>query len=108
MLRPGVCCAAHVESILSVQLGIERAFRIREPLRPHLVCSRGFHPYYGIDVVVRAFGEIKQLYPEARLDLLGGGPQEKMARDLVRLLRLDGVNFTGVVSRQEIGKLRSG
>jgi glycosyltransferase involved in cell wall biosynthesis len=30
-------------------------FRERKVLRPHLVCTRGFAPYYSIDVVVRAF-----------------------------------------------------
>jgi glycosyltransferase involved in cell wall biosynthesis len=30
-------------------------YRERNPLRPHLVCTRGFHRYYCVDVVVRAF-----------------------------------------------------
>src|SRR5437899_4357409 len=27
------------------------SFRERNPVRPHLVCTRGFHPYYCLDVV---------------------------------------------------------
>src|SRR5580698_4395794 len=42
-------------------------FRERNPVRPHLVCTRGFHDYYSIDVVVKAFAEIKKEYPKARL-----------------------------------------
>ena len=79
-------------------------YRERVPLRPRLVCTRGFSPYYSVDVVVRAFAEVKKEYPEAQLDLVGGGPLEANIRKLVADLNLTGVNFTGVASRQEIGK----
>jgi L-malate glycosyltransferase len=78
-------------------------YRERRPLRPHLICTRGFHPYYGIDVVVRAFAEVQKEYPEAQLDLVGGGALESGIRELVQQLNLPGVNFCGVASRQEIG-----
>jgi glycosyltransferase involved in cell wall biosynthesis len=78
--------------------------RERTPLRPHLVCTRGFSTYYSVDVVVRAFAEVKKEYPEARLDLVGNGPLEGDVRKLVADLHLTGVNFTGVVSHREIGK----
>ncbi len=38
-------------------------YRERTPLRPHLVCTRGFSKYYSVDVVVRAFAEVKKEYP---------------------------------------------
>ncbi len=79
-------------------------YRERTPLRPHLVCTRGFHEYYSIDVVVKAFAEVKKEYPEAKLDLVGGGPLEADVRKLVADLNLTGVTFTGVASRNEIGK----
>jgi glycosyltransferase involved in cell wall biosynthesis len=79
-------------------------FRERRPLRPHLICTRGFHPYYGVDVVVRAFAEVQKQFPEARLDLVGKGPSEGEVRALVRDLNLASVNFTGVASREEIGR----
>lgn len=79
-------------------------YRVRQPVRPHLVCTRGFHPYYGIDVVVRAFAEVQKAYPAAQLDLVGGGPLESRIRDLVEQLQLSNVNFLGVASRQEIGR----
>jgi L-malate glycosyltransferase len=80
------------------------SFRERRPLRPHLVCTRGFHPYYSLDVVVRAFAEVQQAFPQARLDLVGKGPSEGQIRNLVRELNLSGVNFAGVASREEIGR----
>jgi L-malate glycosyltransferase len=81
----------------------EFRFRKREPLRPHLVCTRGFHPYYCVDVVVRAFAEVQKQYPQAQLDLLGAGPTEGEIRKLVSELRLANVRFAGVVSREKIG-----
>jgi L-malate glycosyltransferase len=79
-------------------------YRERTPLRPHLVSTRGFHEYYSIDVVVKAFAEVKKEFPEAQLDLVGGGPLEAEVRKLVADLDLTGVTFTGVASRSEIGK----
>jgi glycosyltransferase involved in cell wall biosynthesis len=81
------------------------SFRLRKPLRPHLICTRGFHPYYGIDVVVRAFAEVQKTWREAQLDLVGGGTLEREVRGLVRELELSGINFLGVASRQDIGRL---
>jgi len=78
-------------------------FHERNPLRPHLVCTRGFSEYYGVDVVVKAFAEVKKVFAEARLDLVGGGPLEPAIRKQVANLRLSGVNFAGVVSRERIG-----
>jgi glycosyltransferase involved in cell wall biosynthesis len=80
------------------------SYRQRTPLRPHLVCTRGFHPYYCVDVVVRAFARVREEFPEARLDLVGGGSLEGEIRKLVAELELSGINFCGVASRGEIGK----
>jgi len=79
-------------------------YRERNPLRPHLVCTRGFSEYYSVDVVVKAFAEVKEHFPEAQLDLVGDGPLEADIRQLVRDMNLNGVTFTGVASRAEIGK----
>jgi L-malate glycosyltransferase len=80
-------------------------YRARRPLRPHLVCTRGFNTYYQVDVVLRAFAEVKRVYPEAKLDLVGEGPLEKSIRNLAAKMNLADVRFTGVVSRQEIGEM---
>jgi len=77
-------------------------FRVRRPLRPHLVCSRGFHDYYRVDLVLRAFAEVQRGFPEAQLDLLGGGPTESQARELVKKLGIRGVNFVGAVTHSKI------
>jgi glycosyltransferase involved in cell wall biosynthesis len=78
-------------------------YRPRTKLRPFLICPRGFSSYYQIDVVVRAFAEVKRAYPDATLDLIGEGPLEAEIRNLVATLNLRDVRFTGPASRQEIG-----
>jgi glycosyltransferase involved in cell wall biosynthesis len=80
-------------------------FRPRNPLRPHLVCTRGFHPYYRVDLVVQAFAKVQKVFPEAQLDLAGAGPIEAEIRGLVRKLNLSGVRFLGVISRDDIGRV---
>jgi L-malate glycosyltransferase len=80
------------------------SFRSRLPLRPHLVCTRGFHPYYCVDVVVRAFAEVQRTFPDAQLDLVGGGPLERDMRNLVSDMNLAGVNFKGVAAHREIAR----
>jgi len=79
-------------------------YRERNPVRPHLVCTRGFSEYYSVDVVVKAFAVVREEYPEAALDLVGNGPLEANIRRLVADLRVDGINFAGVASRKEIGR----
>ena len=79
-------------------------FRRRSPLRPHLVCTRGFHPYYAVDVVVRAFAEISKVFPDATLDLVGGGPMEEEIRALVQSENLTGVRFCGVAPYSTIAR----
>lgn len=79
-------------------------YRQRVPLRPRLVCTRGFSAYYCVDVVVRAFARVKKAFPDAQLTLVGDGPLEPKIRRLVADLDLQGVRFTGVASRTEIAR----
>jgi glycosyltransferase involved in cell wall biosynthesis len=80
-------------------------FRLREPLRPALVCTRGFGAYYRVDLVLRAFQRIQQTYPEAGLCLAGDGPQEPSLRALARELGVRRVTFCGRVERAEVPQL---
>ena len=78
-------------------------FRVRRPLEPRLICTRGFHPYYSVDVVVRAFADIQRAFPEATLCLLGDGESKARVRKLCEDLKLSGVEFAGVIPRRDIG-----
>ena len=45
-----------------VDLSRSSRYRLRGRCVPHLVCTRGFHPYYGVDLVVRAFAEVQRSF----------------------------------------------
>lgn len=79
-------------------------YRPRRPLLPRLVCTRGFEPYYDVDLVVRAFARVQDAFPAASLCLVGSGSLEQRIRATVRELQLDGVEFTGAVARDRIGQ----
>ncbi|MGH9795783.1 MAG: glycosyltransferase family 4 protein, partial [Candidatus Acidiferrales bacterium] len=79
-------------------------YRPRKPLLPRLICTRGFEPYYDVDLVVRAFARVKGAFPAASLCLVGSGSLEQRIRATVRELQLDGVEFTGAVARDRIGQ----
>jgi glycosyltransferase involved in cell wall biosynthesis len=79
-------------------------WRLRQPLRPRLICTRGFEPYYSVDVVVRAFAEVKRTYADASLCLVGGGLLERQVRLQAKELGLEDVEFTGRVPRESIGR----
>jgi glycosyltransferase involved in cell wall biosynthesis len=57
-----------------------------------------------VDVVVRAFAEVQQSFPDARLDLVGTGPLEAEIRALVKESGIHGINFAGIATRQQIGR----
>jgi L-malate glycosyltransferase len=95
--------ALEAEAVPNVVDLSQFSFRHRRPLRPHLVCTRGFHRYYSVDIVVRAFAEVLKNYPDAQLDLVGGGRQEAEIRALVDELKLQAVNFAGVIPHKDIG-----
>jgi L-malate glycosyltransferase len=83
----------------------ELKYRHRRVIRPRLVCTRNLEPGYAVDLVVRAFADIREDFPAARLLLAGTGSNEAAIRALVRDLGLDGVEFCGAVPRHRIGEL---
>jgi glycosyltransferase involved in cell wall biosynthesis len=98
--------AQHGYVTVVVPNGIDDAhfrYRQRDVLQPHMLCTRAFEPYYRIDLVVRAFAQVKAQIPEASLTLVGSGGQEQSLRELVRNLALTGVVFAGAVDNTEIG-----
>lgn len=77
-------------------------YRARKPLRPVLVCTRALEPYYRVDLVVRAFAWLREIFPEARLSLVGDGRCEGQIRALVSELGGNGVEFLGAIENEKI------
>jgi len=77
-------------------------YHVRDPLRPRLVSTRNFDAHYNVACTIRAFRLVQNRWPEARLTLVGGGPQEQPLRALVDRLELRHVTFAGRVMPDEI------
>lgn len=77
-------------------------FVARETFRPHILVPRMLDPIYNVACSIRAFQIVKLQVPDARLTLLGNGPQEESLRNLVRDLQIDDVTFAGRVERNQI------
>ena len=67
-----------------------------------------FYPYEGLDALLRAMPQVLSAVPQARLLLLGGGPQEADLRALAAQLGLEhAVHFTGRVPHSEMTRYYS-
>jgi L-malate glycosyltransferase len=77
-------------------------YRVRDPLRPHLLCTRNFEPLYNLSCVLRAFAKIQAHCPAATLTLVGGGSQDIALRHEAAALRIENVTFAGRVAPSEI------
>lgn len=67
-----------------------------------------FYAYEGLDLAIDAMPAILAKNPNARLLLVGGGPQEQNLKQQVTLLGIEGkVIFTGRVPHSEVGKYYS-
>jgi glycosyltransferase involved in cell wall biosynthesis len=80
------------------------AYRVRDPLRPHLLSTRAFEPIYNVACVLRAFARIQARRPDARLMLVGAGSQEPALRAFAERLALRHVTFAGCVPPSEIAR----
>jgi L-malate glycosyltransferase len=77
-------------------------YRVRDPLRPRLLCTRNFEPIYNLSCVLRAFAKIQAHYPAATLTLVGGGSQDTTLRKEAAALRLENVLFVGRVAPADV------
>lgn len=80
-------------------------FRERSRLRPVFLSNRNFEAHYGVDVVLRAFAIIQQRFPEASLKVAGDGPCRESLLQLARELKLNKVEFVGMVERGRMAEL---
>jgi len=77
-------------------------YRSRDPLRPRFLCTRNWEAQYGLDVVVRAFAEVRKRFSEATLCLAGRGSCGSALKKLAEDLKVVGVTFKGEVHPGEI------
>jgi glycosyltransferase involved in cell wall biosynthesis len=77
-------------------------YRVRDPLRPHLLCTRNLEPLYNLSCVLRAFAKVQAHYPAATLTLVGSGSDDTALRNEAAALRLENVTFAGRVAPSEV------
>jgi glycosyltransferase involved in cell wall biosynthesis len=77
------------------------SYRERTAVRPRLIVARQLEAIYDIESVLRAFGAIRQRYPEACLAVAGAGSQ---GESLVRMAAEWGLNveFLGHVAHDDL------
>ena len=67
-----------------------------------------FYAYEGLDLLLKALPQVLRRLPQARVLLVGGGPQEPALRALARSLGLEGkVTFAGRVPHGEVQRYYS-
>ena len=67
-----------------------------------------FYAYEGLELLLRAMPQVLHAEPQARLMLVGGGPQEDHLKTLTAELGVEGaVHFTGRVPHAEVGRYYS-
>ena len=71
---------------------------LRDPIHPHILFVGRLVNRKGVDLLLRAFGELHVEFPGARLDIVGDGPEMNSLRALVGTLGLeDVVTFYGAL-----------
>jgi glycosyltransferase involved in cell wall biosynthesis len=79
-------------------------YRRRESLRPVFLSNRNFQSLYNVPCVLRAFAIIQQRLPNARLIVIGDGPEREHVHAVARELALSSVEFLGAVAPTEMGR----
>ena len=95
----------HAYAIANVIDQDQFKFRERKPLRPIFLSNRNLYPLYNVACTLRAFERIQQRFPEAKLIIAGGGRQRLYLESLARELKLQNVDFRGLVSPDKMKEL---
>ncbi len=91
-------------AITIVSNGVDPPARIRQPraTRPTLVYSGRLKPYKSVDVLIRAMPQVLAALPQARLEIVGQGPDRTRLEQIAWSLRLAGsVRFHGYLPGAE-------
>jgi len=94
----------HAESIANFVDPDAVRYRRREQLRPVFLSNRNFQALYNVPCLLRAFALIQERLPEARLIVVGDGPERERVHALARELSLRHVDFIGAVPPTEMNR----
>jgi glycosyltransferase involved in cell wall biosynthesis len=94
----------HAESIANFVDPEAVRFRQRDVLKPVFLSNRNFQTLYNVPCILRAFAQIQAQRPEARLIVVGHGPERAHVHEVARALALQNVEFVGAVKPTEMGR----
>ena len=77
-------------------------FRERTEIKPRFISIRSFKETYNIKCTLNAFGTVQEMYPDATLTLLGGGPMKGELEQFVVDRQFQNITFVGLVPNSEI------
>jgi glycosyltransferase involved in cell wall biosynthesis len=78
--------------------------RRRDVLKPVFLSNRNFQSLYNVPCLLRAFAQIQAQRPDARLIVVGDGPERARVHAVARELSLRNVDFVGPVKPTEMGR----
>jgi L-malate glycosyltransferase len=79
-------------------------YRRRASLRPVFLSNRNFQTLYNVPCVLRAFAAIQARIPDARLIVIGDGPEREHVHHTARALAVRNVEFVGAVRPTDMGR----
>lgn len=83
-----------------------RLLELRQPGWPHVVVTRNLEQIYDIGTALGAFARIRERYPNARLLIVGSGPEQDALQALAGKLAVAGaITFTGRIDNAELPEL---
>ena len=77
-------------------------YRQRDRVKPMMLVTRSLEPLYNVKMALESFAIIQRKYPNATLDVVGGGSEEAALREWVQRRDLIGVRFHGAVPNEQI------
>jgi len=77
-------------------------YRERHPLYPRFLSVRNFEWYHGLDQTVQAFAIVKKAYPDATLDIVGTGSQDRQLRKAAKTIGVTGIRFLGLIEPRDM------
>ncbi len=94
------------EKVIVIHNGVDvtmaESLRIEKVSEPTISCVSRLVKYKQVDVLIRALAEVRKTIPEARLVIVGTGPEEVVLKKLaVKLGLKDNIVFKGFVPRYE-------
>ena len=73
-------------------------------MKPRLLVNRSLEPLYNVGMAIEAHALIKAKYPDASLDVVGGGSEAAKLQRWVESRGIAGVRFHGAVPNAEIAR----